>query len=370
MTVSLRGNLEDFGISEIFQLIGQQRKSGVLEFSRAGESVRIAFHQGSVLRADPVGAEPESAYAEWLVRCGVLTQEVAAQVLRECRENAQSLQGVCAAGGFAAAAELAEVRALLTRESVFSVLAWSRGSFHFQAQEVEVGGGSGESLAAEQILMEGLRVLDESHRFAELVPSRDVVFRALGGLGAVRQQLPGDIAAERIFLRIDGRASAQRSIDLSRLGSFEGTRALAELCRCGLIEATELRRPRGAPVAAARSAGPGLWRQVCATWLPIALLLTTLGLAQGRVRADRNPSAGGVHWSAQERLRRGFELRRLRHAAEACRLAEGRYPERLEQLEAGGCLAAGSLAGVDAAPYYYALRDGEMLLLAPAHSPR
>ncbi len=370
MTVSLRGNLEDFGIPEIFQLIGQQRKTGVLEFSRPGESIRISFCQGSVLRAEPVAAEPESAYAEWLVRCGVLTQEVAHRVLRECRENAQSVQGICSAGGLAAAAELAEVRALLTRESVFSVLAWSRGQFHFQAQEIAVGGETGESLAAEQILMEGLRVLDESQRFAERVPSLDVVFRSVGTLASLRQQLPADTAAERIFLRIDGRTSAQRAIDLTRLGSFEGTRALAELCRCGLIEATALRRPRSAPWAEVRSSGPGVFRQACATWLPIALLLAALGFAEGRMRSERGPRAGGVHWSVQERLRSGFEARRVRHAAEACRLAQGRYPERLEELLAGGCFAAGSLAGADLTPYYYALRDGEMLLLAPAHSPR
>jgi len=33
VSVALHGNLRDFGIGEVFQLIGQQQKTGVLEVS-------------------------------------------------------------------------------------------------------------------------------------------------------------------------------------------------------------------------------------------------------------------------------------------------------------------------------------------------
>jgi hypothetical protein len=39
VSVALRGNLRDFGISEVFQLIGQQRKTGVLEIAGPDERV-------------------------------------------------------------------------------------------------------------------------------------------------------------------------------------------------------------------------------------------------------------------------------------------------------------------------------------------
>ncbi len=48
MSVALRGNLQDFGIADIFQLIGQQRKTGILEFKDGQESVQLRFdHAGS-----------------------------------------------------------------------------------------------------------------------------------------------------------------------------------------------------------------------------------------------------------------------------------------------------------------------------------
>jgi hypothetical protein len=369
MSVSLRGNLDDFGISEIFQLVGQQRKTGVLELRGSDAVVQIVFRQGCVVCADPLDADPESTYAEWLVRCGILTQEVAERVLRECRSQLQSVAARCSALGLAAAAELSEIRALLTRETVFGVLSWRAGHFDFRAQEVSVPEGV-ETLAAEQILMEGMRVLDESQRAADLSASRDLVFRATGDLVALRRELPGDSAAARVFQRIDGRNNAQRCIDLTRLGSFEGMRALAELQRCGLIEAVASRRDRVMLRAAPPRPKGRIVARVASTWIPIALLCAALSVAQDRVKAVRVARDPSAAWPARERIESGLALRGTRHALEACRLATGNYPEQIEGLAQRGCLPDGSLASPDGAPYYSMARDGEVLLLAPAHSPR
>ena len=54
MSVALRGNLRDFGIADVFQLIGQQRKTVVLEFtSDAGVRVQLRFDCGNVVSAAP-----------------------------------------------------------------------------------------------------------------------------------------------------------------------------------------------------------------------------------------------------------------------------------------------------------------------------
>jgi hypothetical protein len=369
MSVSLRGNLDDFGISEIFQLVGQQRKTGVLELRQAGAAVHIAFRQGCVVRADPVDAQPESAYVEWLVRCGVLTQEAAAGVLRDCRAQLKSVAAVCTSSGLASGADLAEIRALLTRETIFGVLSWRSGQFDFRAEDAAVPEGV-ETLAAEQILMEGMRVLDESQRFADLSASRDLVYRATGDLATLRRELPGDQAAERLFKRFDGRSNAQRCIDLTRLGGFEGMRALAELQRCGLIEVVAS-RPERVTLRAVESRGkPRGFAALAATWIPIALLFAALGLAQDRMRSERVARDPSAAWPASERVESGLALRRTRHALEACRLATRTPPDRLDALASAGCLPADALASGEAAPYYSASRDGELFLLAPAHSPR
>ena len=49
MSVALRGNVKDFGIAEVFQLIGQQRKTGILELSGQDQQVQLVFDCGAVV---------------------------------------------------------------------------------------------------------------------------------------------------------------------------------------------------------------------------------------------------------------------------------------------------------------------------------
>ena len=55
MPAALKGNLDDFGIAEIFQLIGHQRKTGILDVHGPKNHVRAAFDQGALAWAEPVG---------------------------------------------------------------------------------------------------------------------------------------------------------------------------------------------------------------------------------------------------------------------------------------------------------------------------
>jgi len=66
MAVALRGNLRDFGIGEVFQLIGQQRKTGILEVEGTTEKLRMGFLEGAVVWAAPVGPHEHAALGDML----------------------------------------------------------------------------------------------------------------------------------------------------------------------------------------------------------------------------------------------------------------------------------------------------------------
>ena len=69
MSTALNGNLKDFGIAEVFQLIGQQRKTGILEISGEEERIRIAF--------DAVDEEPHTtalAQRQYQIPCRAAVQ--------------------------------------------------------------------------------------------------------------------------------------------------------------------------------------------------------------------------------------------------------------------------------------------------------
>ena len=74
--MALTGTLQDFGITDIFQLIGQQGKSGVLHLrSEDGEEVHISFHNGAVVGAEHVGRRHRELLGRMLVRARLITEK-------------------------------------------------------------------------------------------------------------------------------------------------------------------------------------------------------------------------------------------------------------------------------------------------------
>lgn len=371
MGSALHGNLKDFGIAEVFQLIGQQRKTGLLAIEGPDAKVELAFDQGAVVWASPVGDSEFAVLGDRLVRCGLVTKVRLQELMKESAASARSLPTLLVSSGAVAQSDLDEINQLLSRETIFAVMRWTGGSFHFDAQPVHHNTEPEHLLAAEQILMDGLRMLDEWRAFQGLVPDEDIVFEPVGQLEVYRQQVSGDARgrsedAERIFQLVDGRLPVRRIIDLSRLGTFEATRILADLHGANMI------RPAAA-VAKKRAmqpeqVGPPLMERVkfaLSTVVPLVLLagLVWVGLA-GR-GAPTRLEGHSVPSSPLADIRQDFELRRMRHALETRRMITGHWPETLDSSPEGGAAGVFALTESETAPYYYRRRDGGLLLLAP-----
>jgi hypothetical protein len=367
MSIALRGNLRDFGISEVFQLIGQQRKTGVLEIAGEQQRIQLRFDAGAIVDAEPVGSHPDAALGDLLMRVGWLTRERLAELVRQRRDHLQALSTLLVSEGDLSAIQVEEIEDLLRQESLFTVLRLQDGSFHFLAQAVEHDRPPRKLLGAEQVLMDGMRMVDEWQTFADRVPSEETVFQRIASFEARGRQLPEGPArreAERLYLMVDGRLSARRLVDLSRLGTFEGTRLLAQLCDLALIEPVATK-----PAASVRLRTPALpgspLRLVLASLLPLLLLASLLWLP-ALAAAPGAPEAPLVEQSWKARAWDGLAVRRLERAVEAHRLVTGRWPTDLPQLAELGWLPRSALTGHEGRPYYYARRGGAYVLLAPS----
>ncbi len=371
MSSSLRGSLKDFGIADVFQLIGQQRKTGVLELSGNNEQMRLLFDRGAIVSAAPVGQWPHAAFGEMLTRCGLLTRDRVDELRRECDASAQALPAAAISREWLALEEVRQIEDLLTRETILSVLRWTVGSFDFIAQEVEHDREFESLLGAEQILMDGLRMVDEWQTFAKLVPSESTIFRRAQSLEQYRASATGEseqqIAnAERVLDLIDGRLAVRRVIDLSMLGSFEAVRALAQLRTSGVIEVVELPPPVSiADADTAVDARPSRLAQLCVAAVPLLALLLTTAFVRIQSRPDVSDAFSIRRPSAIESARHSYEKNRLRHALEIHRFERGVWPRSLDELVDEGLLPREALTSETGRPYYYVNRADGVRLLAP-----
>ena len=377
MSVGLSGNLRDFGIADVFQLIGQQRKTGVLELTCPDARVHLYFDRGAVVTAAPAGgrAGDLDPLGDMLVRCGRLTRERVTQARAASRASAQTFTGTLVERGWIQPREIREIEDLLTRDTIFDVLRWESGTFDFRAQDLAHDRDPASLLGAEQILMDGLRMLDEWRSFEAKVPAADVVFQRVGRFESYRDlqktASPAQLErAQRLFSLIDGRLSIRRVIDLSRLGNFDATRVLTELIEASLIKplhpegVRHLRRQSRAKSARRRIGLSAALAGAVATAVPVVLLAAAAVLAMSPQREPVEPAVADrtLAW-----LREAYATRRVRNALDAYRLNQGRWPSEVSELPTRGYLDREALAAPPGRPYYSANRDDGVVFLAPEH---
>jgi hypothetical protein len=309
-----------------------------------------------------------------LMRCGHLTRERADKAREACKSSAQTLGSVVVERGWISEEDGRSVEDLLTRDTIFEVLRWESGSFDFRAASVEHERERSSLLGAEQILMDGLRMIDEWRSFSQRIPNETAVYQRVGRFETFQERRAGSSReqidrARQIFALVDGRLSVRRVVDLSRLGTFDGTRILAELVAEGVIKplhpegVRHLRKQARSGQSRLRSAGGALGALV-GTAIPLLLLAIVAWQAQ----APPSPVLGpGLEAEALERLREAYATRRIRNAIDTYRLTEGRWPDVFRDLPAAGYLDAEALAAPEGRPYYSAIRDDGVVFLAPEH---
>jgi len=226
-------------------------------------------------------------------------------------------------------------------------------------------------LGAEQVLMDGLRMVDEWHAFTNEAPAETVVFRRRGSIEEYRHSPAGramasPVEAERIFLLVDGRASVRRVIDLSRLGSFGAMRILVQLAHAGWIEPVQARS--AAEIRTTEPDPSSAMRRWVAMLAPFALLAGIAAIGLARAGPDRDGfDVGG---DALEGARTRVATQNARAMVLAYRAAEGRWPDGLESVAKWAEEGAAALTPAERGVYYVGASSEGPIVLAPDRSPR
>jgi hypothetical protein len=339
--MSLQGILADFPVADVFQLIAQQRKTGVLEIERKGRALLVFFLEGQVLSARPSETRPDGSLAGYLLRAGALSESALADARKLQEQTLEPLVPTLLRENLVSRADLEQVSKLATGETIFELFLWDEGRFAFRAEDVHAGPVD-KAVPAEMVLLDALRMRDEWVSIQGWLPDLSVVEAPTQDVEAFRAKRASIEAGsgvsgadlEKLFTLANGRLAARRVIDLSRLGTFQGARGLVALIRNGSLrpeeraaeEAEEERPERRAdrpPLAA------------------LALLVVSAALAAALFLAKPPPHPGRpLPSDPVAELREGAATERIQAALEAHRWASGQYPDSLDGLRDAGALLA------------------------------
>jgi hypothetical protein len=260
--MALEGNLKDFGITDILQLIGMQKKTGVLTLASEEDTVTVTIEEGMVVAADSYLKNRSDLLGESLVAAELLKPEQLEKVLTLQKERGQKLGHLLIREKMLKQEDLAAMVQLQVHETIYRIFDWREGTYRFEQAPVTYDKANMIPLSCETILMEAMRMVDEWPMIRKAIPDLSLVFaktdekRAVtaaeedlygaidrmfdaneGGSTdeALQKELPLSPAEEKIYRLVDGRKDVEKLVALGRMGTFETCKALFSLVSSGLI---------------------------------------------------------------------------------------------------------------------------------------
>jgi len=248
----LSGSLKDFGLTDLFQILGQQQKTGVLNLQEDKKGVvQILFDKGVIVgTAFPSETEEETSLGKRLIRGGLISPEDWEKVYAQHKDELISVERVLLKKEMVRNEDLKAVLRLLTFETIYGLFKWKGGAFWFETREVYYDPTIVEPLNAEYLLLDVLRMVDEWPMLAERLPNFEIVLQKVNPL-ATLDVLAGTpwekkrtFQMEVIFELVNGIRTVREVIDLSFVGEFDTCKNLIELMEAGLLEPVALSIPR------------------------------------------------------------------------------------------------------------------------------
>ncbi len=236
----LQGNLKEFNLPNVFQLVKMSAKTGALSINREGESGKIFFRNGQIYFAT---AHPGTMpLGERLVKSGHVTSKQLRAALAE--QKKKSVKGrigsILLAHGYIDRATLEQSVRDQIEDVTFNFFSWADGDFTFEADETVTDEDIHVEMKVESVIMEGCRRIDEW----------ELIFATLGSLERVPRLRYNDIVEEdggvklapdqwRVVCWVDGRHDINTVLKECGLDRFNGAKIIYDLHRSGLLTVSD-----------------------------------------------------------------------------------------------------------------------------------
>jgi CheY-like chemotaxis protein len=241
---ALAGDLDAVAMGQVFELLGDQRQTGVLRVVNSATQARIelAFRGGRIDFASAVGVAEDLMLGRFVVETGEAGPERLAAILEE-RARAKPPLPLFGADLVARGIISREAlgRALLrqTSELAYETLRWTAGFFHFrrEAEQSPAARDAALQIQVDRMLLEGFRRIDEWRVIEREIATFDEVF--VRNEPRVDELPRGTLTREELAVldEIDGRRTVRDVIRRLRMGSFDVSRIFFRLRRARMIRA-------------------------------------------------------------------------------------------------------------------------------------
>jgi hypothetical protein len=236
--MALRGNLRDFTITQLLNLINLARKTGTLVVDGPSEQAYVSFREGK-LAYTRVGQD-DGSLAAVLHKANKLTvNQYRAIVERAGKITDKELGLLLINAGYLSQEDiLANLQGYFT-ESIRRLFTWVEGSFRFEGEMMPPDDRINVRLDLENIIIEGSRQLREWEQLQDEIPSLDM---ALKFTDRPLKNVNLSVEEWRVVSFINPKNSMKQIAQTNKMNDVEVRRIVYGLLQAGLVE---IIRPEG-----------------------------------------------------------------------------------------------------------------------------
>ena len=233
--MALKGNLRDFSIVQLLNLINLARKTGTLWVSHNGDQANLSFRGGKLVHATVGDRKSELVVA--LRQTGLITDEQARTLISRAEGRSDKELGLLLMNaGYVSQADILESVRARVLDSIYPLFTWHDGSFRFDSEAPRVDGAITVRIDLENVILQGTRRLEEWERLQGELPNLDVSLKFADRPRTSLRDINLSVLEWRVISFIDPRNTIGQIAQFNKMTDFQIRKIVYGLLQAGLVE--------------------------------------------------------------------------------------------------------------------------------------
>jgi len=178
--MAFKGTLKEFKVPDILQLFSLQGKTGILTFTKDEGFITLIFEHGLIVGVDSFPKKLEMRVGSVLVKQDLISEDMLTRALAIQKRTKQKIGEILVGMGLIDEKTIAESLKTQAGEIVLSLFKWKKGDYDFKViDRLDESMKIIEPMPTDNIIMEGVQMLDEWPLIKKLVPDEHMVFEPI-----------------------------------------------------------------------------------------------------------------------------------------------------------------------------------------------
>ncbi len=175
--MAFKGTLKEFKVPDILQLISLQKKTGILTFTSSDGFITLIFENGLITGVDAFPKKLETRVGHVLVKQDLISEEMLQRALVIQKRTNQKIGEILMSMGLIGENTVIDALKNQAVEVILSLFKWKKGEYNFKIMDsLDDSLRTIEPIPTDNLIMEGVQMLDEWPLIKELIPDDQLVF--------------------------------------------------------------------------------------------------------------------------------------------------------------------------------------------------